>query len=216
MVLKGKQSISPWKTGFPHMSRRMGEATSTPKVGGSNPSGRALSNFLMDMGLGDADSRGIFLIFCDHEEGKFVGIDIAERQEVYCRPTRKRSWENQGEKKMKKSKMLIAVMVFVLLSFNLSAFAWDPVGTWKNEGRTDATMKIFKDGDLYRISFQSAYSKYEAVGTLTKDKLLFVITVTSDPQSYFLTFNRLNDNRMEAVTRDPDTGKEVWRGVLIR
>jgi len=112
--------------------------------------------------------------------------------------------------------MLIAAMVFVLLSFNLSAFAWDPVGTWKIEGRTDATMKIFKDGDLYRISSQSAYSKYEAVGTLTKDKLLFVITVTSDPQSYFLTFNRLNDNRMETVTWEPATGKEVWRGIFIR
>ena len=117
---------------------------------------------------------------------------------------------------MKKSMMLIAVTVFVLLSFSAAAFAWDPAGTWKIQGRTDATMKIFKDGDIYRISSQSAYSKYEAIGTLIKDKLLFVITVTSDPQSYFLTFNRLDDNRMEQVTWDPNNGKEAWRGILIR
>jgi hypothetical protein len=117
---------------------------------------------------------------------------------------------------MRKPMMLIAAMVFVLLSVNLSAFAWDPVGTWRIEGRTDATLKISKDGDLYRISSQSAYSKYEAVGTLMKDQLLFVITTTTDPQSYFLTFTRLSDNRMEEVTRDPNTGKEAWRGIFIR
>ncbi len=117
---------------------------------------------------------------------------------------------------MRKPVMLIAAMVFVLLSVNLSAFAWDPVGTWKIEGRTDATFKIFKDGDLYRASAQSAYSKYEAVGTMMKDQLLFVITTTSDPQSYFLTFTRLSDNRMQEVTRDPNTGKEEWRGIFIR
>jgi len=112
--------------------------------------------------------------------------------------------------------MLIAVTVFALLSFSAAAFAWDPAGTWKIQGRTDATMKISTDGDLYRISFQSAYSKYQAVGILTNNKMYFVITVTSDPQPYFLTFTRLDDNRMETFTWDPNNGKEAWRGIFIR
>jgi hypothetical protein len=36
-VRKGKQSILPWKSGFPHVSRRVEEGTPDPKVGGSNP-----------------------------------------------------------------------------------------------------------------------------------------------------------------------------------
>ena len=117
---------------------------------------------------------------------------------------------------MNKSMGLIAVTMFVILSFCVTAFAWNPAGTWKIQGRTDATMKIFKDGDLYRISFESAYSKYQAVGTLRIDKMFFVVTVSSDPAPWFATFTRLDDNRMNQVTRDPDSGNETWQGILIR
>jgi hypothetical protein len=77
-------------------------------------------------------------------------------------------------------------------------------------------MKISKDGDLYRISMQSAYSKYQAVGTVRDNKMFSFVLVSSDPAPWFATFTRLDDNRMEQVTRDPDSGKETWRGILIR
>ena len=47
---------------------------------------------------------------------------------------------------MKKLMVLIAVTGFVLLSFSVTAFAWDPSGTWGIEERTDTKMDISCNG----------------------------------------------------------------------
>lgn len=117
---------------------------------------------------------------------------------------------------IKKMMIMATVLGFVLLSVPATALAWDPVGVWKIEGRNDATIDITKDGDLYRIQAQSAYSKYNAVGVLVDSKMYFVATFTSEKLILYCTFSRLDENRMEMVSRYPDNGGENGRNIFHR
>jgi hypothetical protein len=114
---------------------------------------------------------------------------------------------------MKKIMVLIAGMGFVLLSFNVTAFAWDPSGSWGIEGRTDATLKISCAGDTCEASFQSAYSKAKATGYVLNDKLALAYNEYSTNGIYFMTFEKRGDTKMSKKTFDlsgKNTGGENW------
>jgi hypothetical protein len=114
---------------------------------------------------------------------------------------------------MKKLMVLIAVTGFALLSFNVTAFAWDPSGSWGIEGRTDATLKISCNGNTCKASFQSAYSKANATGYVLGDKLALAYNEYTTNGIYFMTFEKRGDEKMSKKTFDLDgknTGQDNW------
>ena len=101
---------------------------------------------------------------------------------------------------------------FWMIAVYSGAWAWDPAGKWKIEGRTDAVMEIKKEGDIYQVSFQSGYSRYRAVGYLHGDKLLLVYTFLSEKAAGFSTLKKIDENRIEQET----IGEVKWKGILRR
>jgi hypothetical protein len=114
---------------------------------------------------------------------------------------------------MKKLLVLIAMTGFVILSFNVKAFSWDPSGTWGISGRTDATLKISCVGDACTASFQSDYSKAKATGYVLNDKLALAYNEYTTHGIYFMTFEKQGDTKMSKKTFYLDgknIGGENW------
>lgn len=103
---------------------------------------------------------------------------------------------------MKKLIVLITGAVFVLLSIGVTAFAWDPSGTWGNEGRTDVKMKISCNGNVCDIHSQSNYSKYAARGFVNGDKLAVAYNHLDETECGFILFEKQNENSMMSKTYD--------------
>lgn len=116
---------------------------------------------------------------------------------------------------MKKLMVLIAVTGFVFLSFNITAFAWDPSGSWGIEGRTDATIKISCTDDTCKLDSQSAYSKAKATGYLLGDKLALAYNIYSDKRICFVLFENRGDGKMLSKTFELD-GKNVGEYKYVR
>jgi hypothetical protein len=103
---------------------------------------------------------------------------------------------------MKKLMVLIAVTGFALLSFNVKAFAWDPSGTWGNEGRTDVKMEISCKGNSCDIKSQSNYSKFTARGFVNGDKLVVAYNHLDETECGFILFEKQDQNSMLSKTFD--------------
>jgi hypothetical protein len=104
---------------------------------------------------------------------------------------------------MKKLMVLISVMGFVLLSFNVTAFAWDPSGTWGNEGRTDVKMVISCKGNSCDLTSQSNYSKFKARGFVNGDRLVVAYNHLDETECGFIFFEKQDQNSMLSKTYDP-------------
>lgn len=116
---------------------------------------------------------------------------------------------------MKKLMVFIAMTGFVLLSFNVTAFAWNPSGTWAIEGRTDTKMDISCKGDECSVKMQTNYGKYKARGFVNGDKLVVAYNYLTETQFGFILFEQQGEGKMIQKTLDPK-GKEVWSGKLLR
>jgi hypothetical protein len=116
---------------------------------------------------------------------------------------------------MKKLMVLIAVTGFALLSFNVTAFAWDPSGTWGIEGRTDAKIEISCKGDACSMNVQSNYGKYKASGFVKGDKLVVAYNYLTETNFGFILFEQQGEKSMLQKTFDL-TGKVAWSGRLLR
>jgi len=116
---------------------------------------------------------------------------------------------------MKKLMVLISVMGFVLLSFNVMAFAWDPSGTWAIEGRTDTKMDIFCKGNGCSVKMQTNYGKYEACGFVNGDKFVVAYNYLTETSFGFILFEQQGQNSMKQTTYDLK-GKVAWSGKLLR
>jgi len=103
---------------------------------------------------------------------------------------------------MKKLMVLITVMGFALLSFNATAFAWDPSGTWGNEGRTDVTMRINCKGNTCDLTSQSNYSKFKARGFVNGNKLVVAYNHLDETECGFIFFEKQDESSMVSRTYD--------------
>jgi len=102
--------------------------------------------------------------------------------------------------------VLFAMLSFALLSFNVTAFAWDPSGTWGNEGRTDVTMRINCKGNICDLNSQSNYSKFKARGFVNGNKLVVAYNHLDETECGFIFFEKQDENSMVSKTYDL-TGK---------
>lgn len=116
---------------------------------------------------------------------------------------------------MKKIMVLIAVTGFLLLSLNVTAFAWDPSGSWGIEGRTDATLNISCNGNSCKATFQSSYSKANATGYVLGEKLAIAYNEYTTKGIYFMTFEKRGDAKMLGKTFDLD-GKNTGQNNFVR
>jgi len=117
-------------------------------------------------------------------------------------------------KKGKRIAGLVLGLVFAVIC-SIHLWAWDPAGTWRIEGRSDATIVISKVEDHYVIDIQTAYSKQKAIGYFYGDQLIVAYAVLTEAQCGFNVYKRLDDRRMSEVSMNTD-GASVWKGVLVR
>jgi hypothetical protein len=116
---------------------------------------------------------------------------------------------------MKKLMVLIAVTGFVLLSFNVTAFAWDPSGAWTIEGYGDTKMDITCKGDSCSISFNSNSQKWKASCFVSGDKMVCAYNFLTETKVGFILFDQQGVNAMLQKSFDLQ-GKVAWSGKIIR
>jgi hypothetical protein len=116
---------------------------------------------------------------------------------------------------MKKLMVLIILTGFVFLNFNITAFAWDPSGSWGIEGRTDATLVMSCKEDACSYTLQSAYGRYRASGFIKGDQIVVAYNYLTENNFGFILFEKRGDNRMYTTTYNPN-GKVMGNTTVIR
>jgi len=93
--------------------------------------------------------------------------------------------------------------VFIVLVATGNCFAWDPSGTWGNEGRTDVKMVVSCKENICDLKSQSNYSKYTARGFVNGNQLVVAYNHLDETECGFIFFEKQNENSMLSKTYDP-------------